>query len=317
VRVLFWGTPDFATAPLRALIGEGFDVVGVVTQPDRAAGRSRSRLVPSPVKEVAVAEGIPVQQPDKPRGDAFLAGLRDLAPDVSVVVAYGHILPKAVIDAPRLGTLNIHASLLPKLRGAAPIQAAIREGFDETGVSIMQMVPALDAGPVMLAARTPILADETAGELALRLSELGAQALIEALALLEMGLARPVPQDDAAATYAAKLTRETAAVDFGRPAMEVARHVRAYDPRPGAWGRVRGTEVKLFGARVAPRTGGDVPGAVLAVDSEGLLVACGSGAVRILAVQPAGKRRLAPLEWAHGRGVAVGDRFDTSLVVPA
>lgn len=317
MRVLFWGTPDFATAPLRALIGEGFDVVGVVTQPDRAAGRSRSRLVPSPVKEVAVAEGIPVQQPDKPRGDAFLAGLRDLAPDVSVVVAYGHILPKAVIDAPRLGTLNIHASLLPKLRGAAPIQAAIREGFDETGVSIMQMVPALDAGPVMLAARTPILADETAGELALRLSELGAQALIEALALLEMGLARPVPQDDAAATYAAKLTRETAAVDFGRPAMEVARHVRAYDPRPGAWGRVRGTEVKLFGARVAPRTGGDVPGAVLAVDSEGLLVACGSGAVRILAVQPAGKRRLAPLEWAHGRGVAVGDRFDTSLVVPA
>jgi len=317
VRVLFWGTPEFATAPLRALIGEGFDVVGVVTQPDRAAGRSRSRLVPSPVKEVAVAEGIPVQQPDKPRGDAFLAGLRDLAPDVSVVVAYGHILPKAVIDAPRLGTLNIHASLLPKLRGAAPIQAAIREGFDETGVSIMQMVPALDAGPVMLAARTPILADETAGELALRLSELGAQALIEALALLEMGLARPVPQDDAAATYAAKLTRETAAVDFGRPAMEVARHVRAYDPRPGAWGRVRGTEVKLFGARVAPRTGGDVPGAVLAVDSEGLLVACGSGAVRILAVQPAGKRRLAPLEWAHGRGVAVGDRFDTSLVVPA
>jgi len=156
VRVLFWGTPDFATAPLRALIGEGFDVIGVVTQPDRAVGRSRSRLVPSPVKEVALAEGIPVQQPDRPRGDAFLAGLRDLAPDVSVVVAYGHILPKAVIDAPRLGTLNIHASLLPKLRGAAPIQAAIRDGFEETGVSVMQMVPALDAGPVILSAGTPI-----------------------------------------------------------------------------------------------------------------------------------------------------------------
>jgi len=131
VRVLFWGTPEFATAPLRALIGEGFDVVGVVTQPDRAVGRSRSRLVPSPVKEVALEEGIPVQQPDKPRGDAFVAGLRELAPDVSVVVAYGHILPKAVIDAPRLGTLNIHASLLPALRGAAPIQAAIRDGLDE------------------------------------------------------------------------------------------------------------------------------------------------------------------------------------------
>lgn len=317
MRVLFWGTPEFATAPLRALIGEGFDVVGVVTQPDRAVGRSRSRLMPSPVKEVALTEGISVQQPDRPRGDAFLAGLRDLAPDISVVVAYGHILPKAVIDAPRLGTLNIHASLLPKLRGAAPIQAAIREGFDATGVSIMQMVPALDAGPVILSASTPIRADETTGELALRLSEMGAQALIEALALLEMGLARPEPQDDAEATYAPKLTRETAAVDFTRPALEVARHIRAYDPRPGAWGRVRGTEAKLFGARVAPRTTTDVPGTVLSVDGEGMLVACGSGAVRVLAVQPAGKRRLAPLEWAHGRGVAAGDRFDTDGGAPA
>lgn len=317
MRVLFWGTPEFATAPLRALIGEGFDVVGVVTQPDRAVGRSRSRLLPSPVKEVALEEGISVQQPDKPRGDAFLAGVNALAPDISVVVAYGHILPKAVIDAPRLGTLNIHASLLPKLRGAAPIQAAIRDGFDETGVSIMQMVPALDAGPVLLSARTPILSDETAGELALRLSEMGAQALIEALALLEMGLARPVAQDDAAATYAPKLTRESAATDFSRPALDVARHVRANDPRPGAWARVRGAEVKLFGARVAPRTSIDVPGVVLAVDSDGMLVACGSGAVRVLAAQPAGKRRLAPLEWAHGRGVAVGDRFDTGTGAPA
>ena len=317
MRVLFWGTPDFATAPLRALIGEGFDVVGVITQPDRAVGRSRSRLVPSPVKEVALAEGIPVQQPDKPRGDAFLASLRDLAPDVSVVVAYGHILPRAVIDVPRLGTLNIHASLLPKLRGAAPIQAAIREGYDETGVSIMQMVPALDAGPVILTASTPILPDETAGELALRLSEMGAQALVEALALLEMGQAQPQPQDDAAATYAPKLTRETAAVDFTRPALEVGRHIRAYDPRPGAWGRVRGTEVKLFGARAAPRASTDLPGTVLSVDSDGLVVACGSGAVRVLDVQPAGKRRLSPLEWAHGRGVAVGDRFDTDTLPPA
>jgi methionyl-tRNA formyltransferase len=317
VRVLFWGTPDFATAPLRALIGEGFDVVGVVTQPDRAIGRSRSRVVPSPVKEVAIAEGISVQQPDKPRGDAFLAGLHNLAPDISVVVAYGHILPKVVIDAPRLGTLNIHASLLPALRGAAPIQAAIRDGLTETGVSIMQMVPALDAGPVILSARTPILADETAGELALRLSEMGAQALIEALALMEMGLAKPAAQDDALATYAPKLTRGTAAVDFTRPAAEVARHIRAYDPRPGAWGRVRATEVKMFGARMAPRASSDVPGTVLAIDGEGMLVACGTGAVRVLALQPAGKRRLAPLEWAHGRGIAVGDRFDTSAAAPA
>ena len=317
MRVLFWGTPEFATAPLRALIGEGFDVVGVVTQPDRAAGRSRSRLVPSPVKEVALTEGIPVQQPDKPRGDAFLASLRELAPDVSVVVAYGHILPKAVIDAPRLGTLNIHASLLPALRGAAPIQAAIRDGLNETGVSIMQMVPALDAGPVIHSARTSILPDETAGELTLRLSEMGAQALIEALALLEMGLARPEPQDDSAATYAPKITRETAAVDWTRPALDVARHIRAYDPRPGAWGKVHDTEVKLFGARVAPKGSGESAGEVLAIDSDGMLVACGSGCVRVLAVQPAGKRRLSPLEWSHGRGIATGDRFDTGSAAPA
>ena len=317
MRVLFWGTPDFATAALRALIGEGFDVVGVVTQPDKPVGRSRSRLEASPVKLVAEAESIPVLQPEKPRGDDFLAQLRALAPDVGIVVAYGHILPKAVIDLPRLGTLNIHASLLPALRGAAPIQAAIREGLGETGVTIMQMVPQLDAGPILLQARTPIVADETAGELTLRLSELGAGALIEALALLELGLAKPQAQDDSLATYAPKLTRDTAQVDWTRSAHEVGRHVRAYDPRPGAWGRVNGAEVKLFGARVAPRGSSREPGDVIAVDAEGMLVACGGGAVRITLVQPAGKRRLAPLDWANGRGVAIGDRFDTTAASPA
>jgi methionyl-tRNA formyltransferase len=313
MRVLFWGTPEFATAPLRALLGEGFDVIGVVTQPDKAVGRSRSVLQPSPVKTVALEEGLPVYQPAKPRGDdAFLAQVKDLAPDISVVVAYGHILPRALIELPRLGTLNIHASLLPALRGAAPIQAAIRDGLGETGVSIMQMVPALDAGPVLHMARTPILEDETAGELSLRLSELGSTALIEALAMIELGVAQGVPQDDTRATFAAKLTRETAEVDFARPAFDVGRHVRAYDPRPGAWGRVRDADVKLFGARLAPRSPSHEPGEVIAVDGAGLLIACGEGAVRITAVQPSGKRRLTPAEWANGRGVAVGDRFDTS-----
>jgi methionyl-tRNA formyltransferase len=288
-----------------------------VTQPDRSVGRSRSMVEASPVKLVAEAEGIPVLQPEKPRGDEFLAQLAALAADVSVVVAYGHILPKAVIDQPRLGTLNIHASLLPALRGAAPIQAAIREGLGETGVTIMQMVPQLDAGPILLQAPTPIVADETAGELTLRLSELGAGALIEALALLELGLAKPQPQDDRLATYAPKLTRETAQVDWARSAHEVGRHVRAYDPRPGAWGRVNGAEVKLFGARVAPRGSSREPGDVIAIDAEGMLVACGGGAVRIVAVQPSGKRRLAPLDWANGRGIAVGDRFDTPAAAPA
>src|SRR5829696_7568458 len=312
MRVLFWGTPEFATAPLRALLGEGFDVVAVVTQPDKPIGRSRSELRASPVKAVALAEGIPVLQPGKPKGEEFLAQLRELAPDVSVVVAYGHILPKAVIDLPRLGTLNIHASLLPALRGAAPIQAAIRDGLGETGVTIMQMVPALDAGPILHQARTSIVEDETAGELALRLSELGAGALIEALALIELGLAKPAPQDESAASYATKLNRETALVDWNASAHDVGRHIRAYDPKPGAWGRLRGGEVKLFGARVAPRGTTHSAGEVLAVDEVGMLVACGGGALRILAVQPTGKRRLAPLEWANGRGVAVGDRFDTA-----
>ena len=310
MRIVFWGTPEFAAAPLRALLGEGFDVVGVVTQPDRAVGRSRSVLQRSPVKDVALAEHIPVFQPVKPRGDdVFLSDIAALAPDISVVVAYGHILPGALIDLPRLGTLNIHASLLPALRGAAPIQAAIRDGLAETGVTIMQMVLALDAGPILLAARTPIADDETAGELTLRLSELGAGALIEALALLELGVAQPTTQDEALASYAAKLTREGAQVAWEGTAYEVSRHIRAYDPKPSAWSRMRGGEVKLYGARVAPRSPGHAVGEVIAIDASGMLVACAEGAVRVAAVQPAGKRRLTPTEWANGRGVAVGDRF--------
>jgi methionyl-tRNA formyltransferase len=318
MRVLFWGTPAFATAPLRALVGEGFDVVGVVTQPDKPVGRSRSVLQPSPVKRVALEEGLAILQPETPRGDEqFLATVAAIAPDISVVVAYGHILPRALIDLPRLGTLNIHASLLPALRGAAPIQAAIRDGLGETGVTIMQMVPALDAGPILHLARTPILEDETAGELTLRLSELGSTALIEALALIELGIARAVPQDESLATFAAKLTRQSARVDFTRSAHEVGRHVRAYDPRPGAWGRLRGADVKLFGARLAPRSPSHQAGDVIAADAAGLLVACGEGAVRITMVQPSGKRRLTAAEWANGRGVTVGDRFDTGSDVGA
>ena len=316
MRVLFWGTPEFATAPLRALIGEGFDVVGVVTQPDKAVGRSRSTLQASPVKQVAIAEGIQVLQPEKPRGEEFVAAIAALAPDISVVVAYGHILPRSVIDLPPRGTVNIHASLLPALRGAAPIQAAIRDGLDETGVTIMQMVPALDAGPILHTARTPILEDETSLELSLRLSEIGANALIEALTLMEMGGVQPQAQDEALATFAGKLSRQSAQVDWTKSAYEVARHVRAYDPKPGAWSSVHGVEVKLFGARVAPRSSSSAAGQVLDVDGDGMLVACGGGAVRILMVQPSGKARMAPRAWAHGRGITAGDCFDTGLGNP-
>ena len=309
MRVLFWGTPDFATPALRALIGEGFDVVGVVTQPDRPVGRSRSTLEAPPVKEIAQRENLPVLQPDRPRGDAFAATIAALEPDISVVVAYGHILPPEIINLPPLGTLNIHASLLPALRGAAPIQAAIRDGLTETGVSIMRMVPALDAGPVLTRQITPIFEDETAGELSLRLSEMGAAALFEALALLELGAAREEPQDESKATYAAKITREMAHVDWTQSAESVSRVIRAYDPRPAAFSSIGDTEVKLFGAR-ATANGRGAPGEVLAVGGDGLQVACGSGSAWIGMVQPAGKRRMTAADWQRGRGVAVGQHFD-------
>ena len=186
MRILFWGTPDFAVPSLRALDDEGFEVVGVVTQPDRPAGRGR-RLRPSPVKAVATDLGFPVLSPERPRGDEFMSGIRALAPDLSVVVAYGHILRREVLDVPQLGSINVHASLLPELRGAAPINWAIVRGHEETGVTIMRMVEAMDAGPILHRIREPILSEETTSELTIRLSELGAEALVEALTLLAAG----------------------------------------------------------------------------------------------------------------------------------
>ena len=308
MRVLFWGTPGFATPPLRALLGEGFDVVGVVTQPDRPRGRSRSILVPSPVKEIALQEGVPVLQPERPRGPEFMAQVRELEPDISVVVAYGHILPLAVIELPPMGTLNIHASLLPALRGAGPIQAAIRQGLSETGVTIMRMVPALDAGPVLLRTPTPIMENESYGELQQRLAELGALALMEALALLSVGAIEEEQQDDAMATYAPKVEREDTRVDWALPADDVARTIRAYDPKPGAFTTVRDTTVKLFGARPEQHDTA-VPGDILHCDGSGILVACGRDAVRVSYVHPEGRRRLAAQEWLNGRGVALGERL--------
>jgi methionyl-tRNA formyltransferase len=312
MRVLFWGTPEFATPALRALIGEGFDVVGVVTQPDRPVGRSRSTVAASPVKNIAADEGIPLLQPERPRGDEVLSQLAKLKPELSVVVAYGHILPKVVIDLPPRGTVNIHASLLPALRGAAPIQAAIREGRAETGVTIMRMVPALDAGPIILQARTAVLDDETYGELSLRLSELGALTLIEALSLIELGGAREEPQDERRATYAPKIDRASTWIDWSASASTVCRLIRSLDPKPGGLTVLRGTEVKLFGAKLAPRVASTAAGQIVAIDDDGLVVACGDGAARVTVVQPAGKRRLAPNDWARGRGAVVGDRFDTA-----
>jgi methionyl-tRNA formyltransferase len=311
VRIVFWGTSGFAVPALRALLGEGFDVVGVVTQPDRPVGRSRSTLVPSPVKSAALDEDVPVFQPESPADESFLAELRALEPELSIVVSYGHILRRSLIELPTLGTINVHASLLPALRGAAPIQAAIREGLAETGITVMRMVQALDAGPVMLRSRTPIARDETAGELEARLSELGALALVEALTLMSLGKLEEIPQDDAQATYAPKILREMARVDWNESSAAIARHIRAYDPKPGAFTTHRGGEIKLFGAATATDAdhGKNSPGTIITIDSRGMLVACGTGTVLIVCAQPAGRTRVDPEEWMRGRGIDVGERF--------
>lgn len=306
MRIAFFGTPEFAVPSLRALLEEGFEVVGVVTQPDRPHGRSRSRLVAPPVKTVAVEEELPVLQPERPVGP-FAEELRAWGADIGVVVAYGHILKPEILAIPRLGMLNVHASLLPALRGAAPIQAAILQGLETTGVSIMQMEAGLDSGPVLHQIETEIAADETGAELTERLAELGAAALIESLTMLEGGEALAKPQDHARATYAPKISRLAARLDWKQDGASLARVVRAFDPDPGAWATLDAQEVKLYGGRVA-NTGG-APGTVLFA-GDTLHVAAGIGALELAEVQPAGKRRMPAGDWVRGRGVAVGQRFE-------
>jgi len=306
VRVVFWGTPEFAAPALRALVGEGFDVIGVVTQPDKPQGRSR-KIVLSPVKQFAVEEEIPLFQPKNARATELLEQLRELKPDISVVVAYGHILPQKIIDLPKLGTLNIHASLLPALRGAGPIQGAIRQGLMETGVTVMRVVQELDAGPIILQADTPIFEDETYGELQVRLSELGALTLVEAMTLVSLGRATETPQDDSRATYAAKVTRESSRINWNDSAIEISRQIRALDPKPAAFTTTPKGEVKLFGPKVMDGIKGK-PGEVLSATGE-LVIACGLDAIRVSGVQPEGKSRMTAHEWVRGRGTAVGDRY--------
>lgn len=308
MRILFWGTPDFSLPALRAITDEGHHVVAVVTQPDRPAGRGR-QPTPSPVKRAAIDEMIPVLQPERADDEGFIATLRELDPEISVVVAYGQILKPQVLELPPHGSVNIHASLLPELRGAAPVHWAIIRGLEETGVSIMLMEAGLDSGPVLRQLRHPIRADESMSELALRLSELGASALVETLTIMENGRVEPVEQDHTLATYAPKVGREMARLDWSLPALEVARWIRGLDALPGAWSALKGEEpVKFFRPRVEARQG--APGEVLDVEAEvGVLIGAGRDAVRVREVQPAGKRRMEAAEWIRGRGVSVGDRF--------
>jgi methionyl-tRNA formyltransferase len=307
MRIVFFGTPEFAVASLNALLRERFTLAGIVTQPDKPQGRSRSTLVPPAVKLAALDAGLPILQPARPVGDLFLASLRRLEADLGVVVAYGHILRPEVLDAPARGMINVHASLLPRFRGAAPIQHAILAGDRETGISIMKMEEGLDSGPVLHRVSTPIADGETGGTLTTRLAALGASALVEALALLAARAERAEPQDTCAATYAPKISRETARLDWTRDAASLERQVRAFDPVPGAWTSLDGAPVKLFGGM--PAVGGGEPGAVLAA-SDRLVVAGGTGAIAVSEVQPAGRNRLTVEEWVRGRGISAGSRFE-------
>ncbi len=313
MRILFWGTSDFALPGLRALLGEDHEVVGVVTQPDRPAGRGRT-LRTSPVKQLALEERIPVFQPERARGDDVMARLREFNPDISVVVAYGQILKPEVLNLPPLGAINVHASLLPELRGAAPINWAIIRGHTESGITVIRMNERMDAGDVILQIAEPILDDERAADLWTRLSEIGAAALVEALALIDAGLHEEKPQDDSKATLAPRIEREDARIDWKRSATEVDRLIRGLDAVPGAWSQLGDQDVKLFRPRVAEdHSPKSEPGTVVDVhehdEADGFLVACGSGALWIREVKAPGKRRMTSGDWVRGRAIQVGDRF--------
>jgi methionyl-tRNA formyltransferase len=306
MRVVFFGTPSFAVPSLRALLDARFAIAAVITQPDKPQGRSRSELIPPPIKLFAQARGLTVLQPDRPVGDVFAASLRRLEADLGIVVAYGHILRSEILAIPRDGMINVHASLLPRYRGAAPIQHAILKGETETGITIMQMEAGLDSGPIIHRAVTPIAPEETAGELTERLADLGGAALIQGLSLLSGGLARPQPQDHARATFAPKVDREMARLTWERDAATLVRQVRAFDPSPGAWTTLNGGPLKVFSAREVPGTG--APGEVLSA-GERLVVAAARGAIAINEVQPAGKNRLPVEAWVRGRGITAGQRL--------
>lgn len=306
LRIIFAGTPAFALPPLQALIDAGHQVIAVYTQPDRPAGRGR-HLMPSPVKSLALAHGLSVRQPDSLKDPETQAELAACAADLMVVVAYGLLLPRPVLAAPRLGCINIHASLLPRWRGAAPIQRAILAGDTETGITIMQMEIGLDTGPMIHQQRCPILPEDSGGALHDRLAPLGAQALLEALPLIASGTPPLQPQEATLATYAPKLSKQEAIIDWQRPAQELVRQVQAFDPWPVAETRYAGSALRIWSATAVPGSGR--PGTVVASSPAGIEVGTGAGVLRVTRLQLPGKRVTSATDFlnAHDlRGVVLG-----------
>ncbi len=307
LRVVFMGTPDFSVPTLTEIVGNGHEVVAAYSQPPRPAGRGMAPR-PSPVQTVAEQFGIPVFTPTTLRSAEEQVRFADLGADAAVVVAYGLILPLPILDAPRLGAFNLHASLLPRWRGAAPIQRAIMAGDHETGVAVMRMEAGLDTGPVAMAERTDIGPDETAGMLHDRLSRLGADLMVRALAALERGSLDVQPQREEGVTYAAKIDKTEARIDWARPATEVRNKIRGLSPFPGAWSEMpiggKVERVKLLGATLAEGAG--EAGTIL--DGE-LTIACGDGAIRITELQRAGGRAMGAAEFRRGIGIAQGAKL--------
>lgn len=293
-RVLFAGTPEFARASLQALIDGDFKPAAVLTQPDRPAGRGK-QLTASPVKAFAAEQGIEILEPTTLRDDAVQQSLREFEPDVMIVAAYGLILPQPVLDIPAYGCLNVHASLLPRWRGAAPIQAAIINGDRTTGISLMSMTAGLDCGPVYSTRAIDIGADETGGELHDRLAALGAETLVDELPAILSGGCEAVEQDEALATYAPKITTADARLDWNLDAAGLARRIRAYNPVPGAWCRFGDERLKCW--RAQPRSATGKPGQVLAADADGIVVACGDASLALTELQRPGRKRISAGEF--------------------
>jgi methionyl-tRNA formyltransferase len=308
LKVLFAGTPAFATRILGSVLGSRHHVVAALTQPDRPAGRGLAAS-PSQVKTLALERDVPVMQPPSLRDPAVQTRIRALDPDVVVVAAYGLILPQAVLDIPRRGAINVHASLLPRWRGAAPIQRALLAGDARTGISIMQMDAGLDTGPVLTQEGFAISDDDTAGTLHDKLAELGSRMSVQALDALEAGSASPVPQREGDATYAPKIGKAEAQIDWREAAAAVRLRIRAFNPTPGASASIRAVALKLWACSLAEGRG--APGEVLDATDKGLLIACGEGAIVATELQRAGGTRLRAGEFLRGFPLSVGERFIT------